>query len=290
MPRRTPVLVLIAAIAATLVGVAPAQAAPPDVTAITSSHGTIYPRIATTKRPSTTTISVVSTTDDVTSLEVRNAADVVVRTFDLSASDTVKWSGRDAAGNLVAAGTYTLVAFNGTEPAAVTGTVRVSLQRLVRKTFTVNALPTKAIWKYVGKCSTLRKPSRRGWAGSYGYYANTKCRTQTWDASAVITVHVARVPAAERYVDVRIDTYGGAAKGASGSRSAIEYWDEPARTFTSTHFNSSGLTWHYGSTVKAPRYVDAERYVSWRYMSAYNSQYDVGKFRIVLHYDVLSAS
>lgn len=290
MLRRTPVLVLLAALAATLVGVVPAQAAPPEVTAITSSKPTIYPRIGTAKRPAATTISVASTTDDVTSLQIRNAADATVRTFDLSASDTVTWNGRNANGNLVPAGTYTLLAFNGTEVATVTGTVRVSLQRLVRKSATVVAMPGKAMWRYVGKCSSLRKPARRGWTGSYQYAANTRCKTQTWQASAVITVHAARVPAAERYVNVHVDTFGGSAKSAPGSRSGIEYWDEPSRTFSTFRFNSSSFGWHNGTTVPATRFVDANRFVSWRFFTAYKSRYDVGRFRVVLQYDVLSAS
>ncbi|KRC59574.1 MULTISPECIES: hypothetical protein [unclassified Nocardioides] len=291
MLGRIPVLALIAALAATLVGVVPAQATPPDVTAITSSKATIYPRIGTTKRPASTTITVVSNTDDVTSLEVRNTAtDTTVQTFDLASSDTVVWNGRDTGGNLVAAGSYTLIAFNGTDAATVTGSVNVSLQRLVRKTYTVQALPTKAYWKYVGKCSTLRKPSRRGWAGSYGYYANTKCRTQTWNASSVITVHAVRVPAAERYVDARIDTYGGAAKGQAGSRGGIEYWDNPKETWTAFRFAGSKVAWHNGYTRGATPLVDKDRYISWRYFTAYKSQYDVAKFRVVVHYDVLSAS
>lgn len=288
MRRRMPVLALLAAVAATGVGVVPAQAAPPEVTAITSSPTTIYPNIATASRPGITTISVASAADDVSSLQIRNTGDATVRTFDLSSSDTVQWNGRNAAGNLVPAGTYTLIAFNGDEAATVTGTVAVSLQHLVRKAYTVKVSPTKAYWKRVGKCSTLRKPSRRGWAHSYGYYANTKCRTQTWKASSVITVHKVRVPRAERYVNARIDTYGGAAK--AGSRGAIDYWDNPAETFTSFRFSGSRVAWHKGITARATPLVDSDRFIAWRFVTAYKSQYDVAKFRVVVHYDVLSAS
>ncbi|HWU20829.1 MAG TPA: FlgD immunoglobulin-like domain containing protein [Nocardioides sp.] len=286
-----PVLALVAAIAATVVGVVPAQAtAPPDVTAITASPATIYPRIGTAKRPAYTTITVESTTNDVTSLEVRDAADATVQTFDLTASDTTVWNGRDSGGSLVPAGSYTLIAFNGTAAATVTGTVTVSLQRLVLKTYTVHTLPTRAAWKYVGKCSTLRKPSRRGWTGSYGYYANTKCRTQTWLASAVITVHDVRVPAAERYVDARIDTYGGAAKRKPGSRAGIEYWNNTGKKWVSFRLIGSKVAWHNGATAGATPLIDSQRFISWRFYTAYQGQYDVAKFRVVVHYDVLSAS
>ncbi|HJQ04224.1 MAG TPA: FlgD immunoglobulin-like domain containing protein [Nocardioides sp.] len=290
MLGRIPVLALIAAVATTLVCVAPAQAAPPDVTAITSSPATIYPRIGTAQRPATTTITVESTTNDVSSLEVRDAADATVKTFDLTASDTTQWNGRDTGGNLVPAGSYTLIAFNGTEAAAVTGTVTVSLQHLVRKTYTVQTLPTKAYFKHVGRCSTLRKPSRRGWAGSYGYYANTRCGTQTAAASEVITVHAVRVPAAERYVDARIDTYGGAAKAQPGSRGGIDYWNNPGQTFVAFRFAGSKVGWHTGATTSATPLVDAQRFIAWRFYTAFKSQYDVAKFRVVVHYDVLSAS
>ena len=290
MLGRIPVLALVAAIAATLVCVAPTQAAPPDVTAITSSPTTIYPRIATAKRPASTTITVTSTTNDVTSLEVRDAADATVQTFDLTASDTTQWNGRDTGGNLVPAGSYTLIAFNGTEAATVTGTVTVSLQHLVRKTYTVQTLPTKAYFKQVGRCSTLRKPSRRGWAGSYGYYANTKCRTQTWTASSVITVHAVRVPAAERYVDARIDAYGGAAKAQPGSRAGIDYWNNPGQKWVGFRFAGSKVAWHSGATLSATPLIDAQRFIAWRFYTAFKAQYDLAKFRVVVHYDVLSAS
>lgn len=291
MSRRFPVLAVIAALAATLVGVAPAQSAPPDVTAITSSNATIYPNISgLAKRPATTTITVVSNTDDVSSLEIRGAGDATVKTFDLTASDSVQWNGRDTGGNLVPAGAYTLVAYNGEEAATVTGTVTVSLQRLVRKSYVVRTLPTRQVWKYVGKCSTLRKPSKRGWTGSYGYYANTRCRTQTWNASAVITVHAVRVPAAERYIDARIDTYGGAAKAKPRSRGVIEYWTNPAETWTATRFHGSAVGWHNGITARATPLVDSERYIAWRFAAAFKAQYDVAKFRVVVRYDVLSAS
>lgn len=290
MLGRIPVLALLLAVAATALGVVPAQAAPPDVTAITPSNPTIYPNIGTAKRPANTTISVVSNTDDVTSLQIRNTSDAIVRTFDLSTSDSVAWGGRDTGGNLVPAGTYTLIAFNGAEAATVTGTVTVSLQRLVRKTYTVKVLPTRQYYKYVGRCSTLRKPSRRGWAGSYGYYANTRCRTQTWNASSVITVNAVRVPGAERYIDARIDTYGGAAKAKPGSRGGIQYWNNPGEKWTSLRFSGSRVAWHNGVTASATPLVDSERYIAWRYFTAFGARYDVAKFRVVVRYDVLSAS
>lgn len=291
MLGRMPVLALVAAVAATVVGVAPAQANPaPDVTAITASPSTIYPRIGTAKRPALTTITVQSTTNDVTSLEVRDAADATVQTFDMSASNTTQWNGRDTGGNLVPAGSYTLIAFNGTTAATVTGSVTVSLQTLVRKTYTVRTVPTKAYWKYVGKCSTLRRPSRRGWTGSYGYYANTRCRTQTWLASAVITVHDVRLPAAEDYVDARIDTYGGAAKKQPGSRAGIQYWNFPGKKWVALRFSGAKVGWHDGATANATPLVGSQRLIGWRYFTAYKAQYDVAKFRVVVHYDVLSAS
>lgn len=291
MLGRLPVLALIAALAGTLVGVVPAQAAPPDVTAITPSHPTIYPNIGTAKRPASTSITVTSNADDVTSLEVRApGSDEVVQTFDLTGSDTAAWGGRDAGGDLVPAGTYTLVALNADGPASVTGQVTVSLQRLVRKTYTTRLLPTKKFGTYAGRCSTLRKPSKRGWVGSYGYYANTKCRRQTWNASAVVTLHGVRVPAAERYVDARVDTYGGAAKATPRSRGGIEYWSDAAQKWASFRFNGSRVGWHNGATVGATSHIDSERYLVWRFFTAFNSRYDVAKFRVVVRYDVLSAS
>lgn len=291
MLRRTPVLALMLSLAITLIGIAPSQATAPVVTAITSSKATIYPAINTSSRPGSTTITIESADPAaVEYLNVRDTGDNLVKQIAVSGSTTVTWDGRNTGGALVAAGAYTLIALNGAmEAASTTGTVTVSRQHLIRKTYTKMLAANKYAYKIVGKCSTLRKPSKRGWAGSLGYYANTKCKTQTWNASRVITLHDTRLPVAERYIDLRVDTYGGAAKAKPGSRAVIEYFKNDG-TLTAGKFIASKVGWHNGLSRSAGAFVDANRWMAWRMSTAFKAQYDVAKFRVVVHYDVLSAS
>jgi hypothetical protein len=288
MQRRTPVLALAAALAATALGVVPAQAAAPDVTSITSSHPTLYPNINNATRFGATAIAINSSDlSQIASLEVQNASHAAVRTFEIGGTiPSVSWNGRDAGGTVVPTGTYSLVAYNGSHEAApVTGSVNVSRQKLVRKALTVVMKPTRKIVKLVGRCSTLRSPSKRGWKGSYGYYANTRCKTQTWKASYVITGHALKVPAAERYDDLRIDTYGGAAKAKPRSRAFIDYYSTTGASnpWVATKASASKVGWHNGRTAAATHLVDSHRYVSWRFYTAYKAQYDLAKFRVTLH-------
>ena len=291
MLRRTPVLAVLLSLAITFIGMSPTQATPPDVTAITVSKATIYPAINTANRPGTTTITAeTSDPSAVEFLDVFNGGDVRVKRFVVSGSPTVEWGGLDDSALPVPAGTYTIRALNsGEEMSPTVGTVVVSRQHLIRKTLIRTIAAARYVFKYVGKCSTLRKPSKRGWAGSLGYYANTKCKTQTWNASRVITLHQTRLPAAERYVDVRVDTYGGAAKAKPRSRALVEYFQNDA-TLTAAKFIASKVGWHNGLTRGGAAFVDGSGWLAWRLSAAFKSQYDVKQFRVVAHYDVLSTS
>jgi len=292
MLRRTSVLAALLGLAITFIAVAPSQAVAPDVTAITVSKSTIYPSINTGKWPGTTTITIESTDPSaVEYISLRNAADDVVKQITVSGSTTATWNGRDTGGALVPAGDYTIIALNSAlEAAGTTGTVTVSRQHLIRKTFSKTLAATNTVFRYAGKCSTLRKPSKRGWAGSLGYYANTKCPTQTWKASAVITVSSVALPVAARYVDLHIDTYGGAAKAKPRSRGAIEYWSASQQNWTAGKFVASSVGWHNGLTRSPTPLVYSGRWIDFRFSTAFKAQYDVAKFRVVAHYDVLSAT
>lgn len=291
MLRRTPVLAVLLSLAITFIGMAPTQAEAPDAT-ISVSNATIFPAINTGKWPGTTAITteVGGSSTPVAYLDIRlNDGVTLVKRF---SGDSAEWNGTNTAGEAVPAGTYTVFALNSSEEeAGATANVVVSRQHLIRKTFRpTNVNAGRYAIKYVGRCSTLRKPSRRGWAGSAGFYANTKCKTQTWNASAVVGVYVVRVPGAARYIDMHVDTYGGAAKAKPRSRAAIEYWSNTLNDWTATKFVASNVGWHNGLTRSATPMVDSDRYLGWRFAAAYKSQYDVKQFRVVVRYDVLSAS
>lgn len=291
--RRTPVLAVLLSLAITLIGLSPARATAPDITGITVSNSTIYPLIGTAERPGNTTITVVGQGGTVDHLEVRDATNATVHTLELGFDgQSIAWQGRNANDVLLPAGTYTIVAIGtapGFEESPHTAQLTISRQHLVRTTFTRTIAANRYALKLVGKCSTLRKPSRRGWAGSLGFYANTRCRTQTWNASRVLTLNATRLPAAERYVDLHIDAYGGGAKARPGSRGEISYFTNDT-DLTAVKFVGSKVGWHNGLTRSAGNLVDSNGWVAWRFATAFKSKYDVAKFRVVVRYDVLSAS
>ncbi|MES3002201.1 MAG: hypothetical protein V4787_16045, partial [Pseudomonadota bacterium] len=69
----------------------------------------------------------------------------------------------------------------------------------------------------------MKKPVR-GWTGSLGYYANTKCTTNTSAASLVSTLHAVTLPKISGgYVSVRVSMYGGSATSRPGSKGVIRY-------------------------------------------------------------------
>lgn len=138
------------------------------------------------------------------------------------------WDGRNDNGTVVPEGTYTVVVVDHHgNVAPITRAVTVSHDTGVLRTFrrTMSASGSLEA-KFVGACSTLRTPSLRGWTGSLGYYANTKCGRDTWKASAVPTVHAVRLPHPTnfvRYHDERVDTYGGAARLRPRSTAVVRY-------------------------------------------------------------------
>jgi hypothetical protein len=287
MNRRIPILATAAAVLITALGIAPAQAEVPDISAISASPTTIYPLINNAKRPGITTITVTGIASTVAALEIRNAADVKVRDLNLAGQNTVTWNGRDNSSAVVPGGSYKIVAIgSGSDVSAVEGAVTVSGQKLVHKTYTKTVTAAYSLaYKFVGKCSTLRKPSKRKWKGSLGFYANAKCKKQTWNASAVSTQHVLRLPAAEQYTDMRVNTYGGAHK--RGSRGLIRYFPLTGNKSVSDTFISSKVGNHTGPLRKTTNMVSANHWISWGFVTAYKSQYDVKSFTVVVHYDVL---
>lgn len=294
MLRRIPVVAVLLALAITTIGVSPTEAVAPNVTAITASHATIYPGINTAKRPGTTTITVTATDPgNVAYLDIRDSADTLVLeiTVPASPSPNAQWNGRDTGGALVPAGTYTILALSSAhEAATATTTVAVSRQHLVAKTFTTSLAANHYIYKNVGRCSTLRKPSRRGWKGSLGFYANTRCKAQTWPASRVITIYEIHLPSAERYDDLRVQTYGGAAKAKPGSRALVDFWSTSQQTWFAGKFISGKVGWHNSLAVAPGALTFDGSWINWRLSTAFNSQYDIAKYTVVMHYDVLSAS
>lgn len=217
------------------------------------------------------------------------------------AAETFRWDGRWPSGSIVPEGRYKLTftavddSLNTSEPA--NAWVSVSHKKLVRKKLvkTVRAAPSKYD-QFVGACSTLRKPSLRGWTGSLGYYSNTKCnRPNNFDSSVAWSLNATRVPRAfeNRYHSLTIKEYGGAAKRHPGSRLLIQYWRTSDDEWVLAKFLGGKLGTHSGPTTNnAKAFVEpdpetGDRWVVWSAMTAVGERYDVRDFTVVLTYTAL---
>jgi len=266
----------------------------PPAAAVTTSRSMFYP-VADGYLDS---VSIMSGSDymDVRKIRYEVLADATVvrsvTTSDFTGAWT--WTGRDQQGALVPEGVYTfrVTVWDAVgNPATVTGgKVTVQHERLVQRTFkkTVTAAGSRFATdvSHIGRCSTLRQPSLRGWAGSLGLYTNTKCQGDLWQ-SAVIVTHRVAVPAAFRYGDLRITTYGGAAKARPGS---YLYFDQMRRTREWADDDrrlSYTLGAHPGPLKPATGFVLPDRTIVWGVYTALGARYDVRDFTITLKYTVL---
>lgn len=207
------------------------------------------------------------------------------------------WNGRNQGGSLVPAGAYALSftatddSTNVAEPVAVQATV--SLKKLVQKKLvkTVKAQGS-TVDQIVGRCSRLRKPSLRGWAGSLGYYSNTRC-TAGFDASVALTVNVTKVPGAfeNRYRSLTIKAYGGAARSRPGSQLLLQYYRDASDEWVRQKFLGSRVGTHSGARVdNAKPFVHHDsdgHWLAWSAMVAKGHRYDVRDFTVVLAYTAL---
>jgi len=269
----------------------------PAVSSITTSPTKIYPRISSnaTYKPSTKITVTFAAGDDVQALLIyRKSTGALVRTLTPSSYGTTHvsgtWNGRSGSntGPVVPSGTYLIKARDGDKNISSTvGQVTVSGYRLVAKTWTHTFTPAATLVdKYVGKCSTLRKPSLRGWYNSFGYYANTRCTSQTTSNSLVSTVHAAYLPSAAEYTDIRVSAYGGAAQSKPGSRAVIRYLRTDG-SWGSEHALSGTLGTHDGMDVSARYLVYKDHGFAWGLYTGFGYRYDVKSFTVVLHYKVL---
>lgn len=212
-------------------------------------------------------------------------------------SGTAVWDGRDDTGALVPEGDY-LFTLQVTDAAGNISNecqqqVTVDHAQLVKRTFkkTVRAAPSK-VDQFVGRCSTLRKPSLRGWTGSLGLYSNTKCN-RTGTPSVVVSIHAEFVPQAiqNRYHRLTIKLYGGAATSRPGSKSILQYVDKTDDPRLAKVMGSSVGTHSGVETDNAKAFIrddgHGNRYVAWGLAVASGNRYDVRDYTIVLRYTKL---
>lgn len=230
-----------------------------------------------------------------TAAQIRNSAGSVVRTLAVLkptssiAQPHVTWKATDSSGKIVPEGYYSayLVDRAGNVGPRL-GTVAVSHKRLVTKTFTRTVQASgSTVSRYVGSCSQLKRPVR-GWVGSQGYYANTKCGTQTAAASEVHTIHQIKMPEVLAYKTIRVTTYGGSAASRPGSRAVILYMSTSNGHFYEQKVLGSTMGNQIATAVTASKYIWSDNYFVWAVAAALGNRYDVKNFTITATYQALA--
>jgi hypothetical protein len=225
-------------------------------------------------------------------LEVLDSDGSTVRTFheEQSLGEFI-WNGKVLGGYYASEGDYTfratLTDYLGNAAVYEGGRVTVSSKKLVTRTFRETVSATGSMEnKHVGRCSVLKRPSARGWAGSMGLYTNTRCNGN-FAKSVVSTTHAIKVPKAFRYGSFNISTYGGAATSRRGSylffdqlNKKLEWGDDDKRL-------GYNLGAHAGPDHKAARYLVDDRFFVWGVYTYLGAAYDVKSFTVTLSYEVL---
>jgi flagellar hook capping protein FlgD len=225
-------------------------------------------------------------------LEVLDDEGQMVKKFHESQSlGEFTWDGRVTGGGDAPAGNYTFRATLtddlGNAAVYEGGPVTVSSKKLVTRTFrkTVTAAGSMQD-KSIGRCSVLKRPSARGWAGSFGYYTNTKC-DGTWDKSVVVTMHAVKVPAAHSYGTFNVSTYGGAAKSRPGSYLFLDQLTKKGTWGDKDTRLGYQLGAHRGPTHQAAAYLYGGRSLVWSVYTGLGAAYDVKGFTVTMSYQVL---
>ena len=208
---------------------------------------------------------------------------------------TVEWNGRVWEGMHIIDGDYRLQLLV-TDRAGFTSTqelpIELRREELATATFhrTVTAKGSLTS-KHVGRCSTLRSPSPRGWRGSLGLYSQTRCTARS--GSAVQTYHGMYVPKAvlHRYDRVQVTVTGG---GATGKRHKPAYlvlgYIRTGGAFASRRQFGPALGQHRGWRSEAQPLVfdkTTRPYVIWTTGLSAGSRYDIKSFTVDLSYTVL---
>lgn len=269
----------------------------PAITSVSRSRSTIYPykdtyqdTVNVTLRPGTYSHY------DKPVMEIRNSGGTVVRRISLSTPDAVVftgvWNGRTSSGVSVPAGTYTIRGVLTDEAGNVStldgGSISVIRKKLATKWFKKTVTPKASFARQiVGACSTLAKPSARGWTGSFGLYSNTRC-SRGEAAGFVESHHVLKVPAAIRYGTVKMSVYGGAARAKPGSV-GVHVWYGARDSWVSPRQLSPTLGSHSAVTKTAGSLLHDGRWLYWAAVAGFSSRYDVKSFSVTMDYKVLVA-
>ncbi|HSX66216.1 FlgD immunoglobulin-like domain containing protein [Nocardioides sp.] len=275
----------------------------PVINALTRSPSAVYPAADGYLDSTVLTLTPATWAEaDSARFEIINGAGTVVRDLNPTTDNSwdgykARWNGTSNSGTKVPSGTYTVKGYltdrSGTTSEKAT-TVTVVRKHLANRTWTrtQTAAASYADWKYIGSCSTLRRPSLRGWSGSFGLYSNTRC-TKGFNAGIAETHHgmyVAKPSNLRRYLDVRVSEYGGAAKSRPTSRQGLAYLSTSNEWRAATTL-TSGLGTHHGLTRAASGFIHdrgtASPWVYWSAAVVDGRRYDVKSFTVRVRYEAL---
>lgn len=270
------------------------DATPPSRLSATLSSTALYPH----RDGYRDTISLSGTSTDYadTRVDVVSSSGKVVRTFNegYTAAPYVKFDGRTAGGAILPAGRYTMRVTRTDEignKGIVSRAFSISHKRLQKRTWTRTYKAAATVGRAtVQACSTLRKPSLRGWAGSLGYYSRSKCSRD--NADVVATTNGVYVPKAfqNRYGTYQVSFYGGGARGARTKYIVMGYLN--TRDDFSHRIQGGAPVRNYaGKVVSAGNFVHdkaTKPYVLWTAGLTDGSRYDVKSFTVKLTYTVLA--
>ncbi|MBF4160909.1 hypothetical protein [Nocardioides acrostichi] len=145
----------------------------------------------------------------------------------------------------------------------------------------------------VGRCSTLKRPSSHGGAGSLGFVTLTRCSDRS--QGHIAAAFGAALPAGftptkhtrnDRYRGLRITVVGGAARGTRSAALDLAFQDRRHRLARPARLDG---TWgeHPGDTVRSPNHdlvsldsATGRHHVVWQLDAPAGTRYDVSKFRI----------
>lgn len=190
-------------------------------------------------------------------------------------------------------GTYTItltVVDRNNRRKVMTQDVRLDPARWRTKTWrrTVNAAAT-VIDRDRGKCGALKRPARPTWSGSLGYRSRSCARRRESYAATANAIYFPRDPN-WKWASVRLDIFGGSARGHRGSEIGYAYLTDEGKWLTGMTAGSR-VRLHRGHEQYKRHFLgvaDGKPHFIWSAGVGGGASYDVKSFTVVATYRVFS--
>ena len=237
--------------------------------------------------------------EDVESLraDVVDAQGKRVRTLDAGpqrrGTRTLVWDGRSASGAMVAAGRYgvrfTLRDAAGNQTVTDSKSLVVSDKKLVKKSVVQTMAPkTNLAGHVIGNCSQIWYPAKKNWPGSLTYLSNYDvCYSPTDTQQLAFTRHAIKLPAAVKYGNVRVDTYGARSVPGFADIGLVFYETKSGDISDQGGILRASERWHAGDSVQVDKFVTRKHLFRWWAGASDGNYYDVKTFRVSYSYFVL---